>query len=134
MSLLADYSLADVFWSMLWFFFFFIFIYLFIVLLSDIFRSHDLSGWGKALWVIFLVVFPLVGCLVYLIARGGSMHERAAAQAQQQEAKFRQYVQEAAAPSAGTSTADELAKLADLKEKGVLDEAEYQQLKAKALA
>ena len=134
MSVLADYSLADVFWSMLWFFFFFIFIYLFIVLLSDIFRSHDLSGWGKALWVIFLVIFPLVGCLVYLIARGGSMHERAAAEAQRQEAKFRQYVQEAAAPSSGTSTADELAKLADLKEKGVLDDAEYQQLKAKALA
>jgi hypothetical protein len=134
MSLLADYSLADVFWSMLWFFFFFIFIYLFIVLLSDIFRSHDLSGWGKALWVIFLVVLPLFGCLVYLIARGGSMHERAAAETQRQEAKFRQYVQEAAAPSAGTSTADELVKLADLKEKGVLDEAEYQQLKAKALA
>ncbi len=134
MSLLADYSLADVFWSMVWFFFFFIFIYLFIVLLTDIFRSHDLSGWGKALWVIFLVVLPLIGCLVYLIARGGSMHERAAAEAQKREAAFRQYVQSAAVPSSGTSTADELAKLADLKEKGVLDEAEYQQLKAKALA
>jgi hypothetical protein len=133
MSVLADYSLADVFWSMLWFFFFFIFIYLFIVLLTDIFRSHDLSGWGKALWTVFLVILPLIGCLVYLIARGGSMHERAAAEAQRQESRFRQYVQEAAAPSSA-STADELAKLAELKERGVLDDAEYQQLKAKALA
>jgi hypothetical protein len=66
--------------------------------LGDLFRSHDLSGWAKALWFIFILIFPLLGVLVYLIARSGKMHEHAARDAQLQEQQFRQYVQEAAGP------------------------------------
>ena len=127
---LAEFGTGQVFWSMLWFFMFFIWIWLLIIVFSDIFRSQDLSGWGKALWSIFVIVLPYLGVFVYLIARGHKMSEHAAAAAQQQDAAFRQYVQQAAAPS----TADELQKLADLKASGAIDDAEYQRLKAKAMA
>jgi hypothetical protein len=132
MLVAAEWGSGQVFWSMLWFFMFFIWLWLLIIVFSDIFRSPDLSGWGKALWSIFIIIVPYLGVFVYLIARGHKMHEHAAAAAQQQEAAFRQYVQQAAvAPS---STADELTKLADLKAKGAIDDAEYERLKAKALA
>jgi hypothetical protein len=121
-----------VFWSFLWFFLFFIWIWLLIVVFSDIFRSHDLSGWAKALWIIFVVILPYLGVFVYLIARGRHMQEHAVADAKQRDADFRQYVQSAAAPSS-SNTADELARLADLRDKGVISEAEFQQAKAKAL-
>jgi hypothetical protein len=130
MLVAAEWGSGQVFWSMLWFFMFFIWLWLLIIVFSDIFRSPDLSGWGKALWSIFVIILPYLGVFVYLIARGHKMHEHAAAAAQQQEAAFRQYVQQAATPSA----ADELTKLADLKAKGAIDDAEYQRLKAKALA
>jgi hypothetical protein len=126
-----DYPLLDVFWTMLEFFFFFIWIWLLIIVFGDIFRSRDLGGFAKALWTIFVIVIPLVGVLVYLIARGGSMHERAVERAQQQDQAFQAYVQEAAASS---STADELARLADLKASGAITEEEFQAAKAKALA
>ena len=126
-----DYPLLDVFWTMLEFFFFFIWIWLLIIVFGDIFRSRDMSGFAKALWTIFVIVIPLVGVLVYLIARGGSMHERAVERAQQQDQAFQAYVQEAAASS---STADELARLADLKASGAITEEEFQAAKAKALA
>ena len=128
--ILADWQVGEVFWSMLWFTLFFIWIWLLIVVFTDIFRSHDLSGGVKALWVIFVILVPYLGVFVYLIARGHKMSEHAAQAAAQQEAATRQYVQSVA----GTSPAEELGKLADLREKGVIDEAEYQQLKAKALA
>jgi hypothetical protein len=121
-----------VFWSFLWFFLFFIWIWLLIVVFSDIFRSHDLSGWAKALWIIFVVIVPYLGVFVYLIARGGRMQEHAAADAKRQDTEFRQYVQSATA-SSSSNTADELARLADLRDKGVISEAEFQQAKAKAL-
>ena len=127
----AEWGTGQVFWSMLWFFLWFIWLWILIMVLMDIFRSPDLSGWGKALWVIFVVFLPYLGVFVYLIARGHKMSEHAAQQAQAQDAAFRQYVQEAAGPS---SAADELAKLADLKAKGVIDDAEFERLKAKALA
>jgi hypothetical protein len=130
MLVAAEWGSGQVFWSMLWFFLFFIWLWLLIIVFSDIFRSPDLSGWGKALWSIFIIVVPYFGVFVYLIARGHKMHEHAAAAAQQQEAAMRQYVQQVTAPSA----ADELTKLADLKAKGAIDDAEYQRLKAKALA
>ena len=126
-----DYPLLDVFWTMLEFFFFFIWIWLLIIVFGDIFRSRDMSGFAKALWTIFVIVIPLVGVLVYLIARGGSMHERVVERAQQQDQAFQAYVQEAAASS---STADELARLADLKASGAITEEEFQAAKAKALA
>ena len=129
----AEFGTGQVFWSFLWFFLFFIWIWLLIVVFSDIFRSHDLSGWAKALWIIFVVIVPYLGVFVYLIARGGRMQEHAAADAKRQDTEFRQYVQSATA-SSSSNTADELARLADLRDKGVISEAEFQQAKAKALA
>ena len=135
MSLLADssYPLLNVFWTMFEFFLWVIWIWILIVVFIDIFRSQDLSGWGKALWFLFVLFIPLIGVLVYLIARGGSMHERAAAQARQQDQEFRSYVQQAAA-STPASTADQLAKLADLRERGVISAEEFEREKAKVLS
>jgi len=131
--LAADFGSGEVFLSMLWFFLFFIWIWLLIIVFSDIFRSKDLSGWAKALWVIFVIVLPYLGIFVYLIARGHKMSEHAAEAAAAQDAAARQYIQSAVAQD-GTSAADELAKLADLRAKGVIDDAEFERLKAKALA
>jgi hypothetical protein len=130
--ILAEFGSGQVFLSMLWFFLFFIWIWLLIVVFSDIFRSHDLSGWAKALWVIFVIIVPYLGVFVYLIARGHKMQEHAIDQAQRQDAAMRQYVQSVASP--GTGSADEIARLADLRDKGVITDAEFQQAKAKALA
>jgi Short C-terminal domain/Phospholipase_D-nuclease N-terminal len=130
--LLAEFGTGQVFWSMLWFFLWIVWIWLLIVVFSDIFRSHDLSGWGKALWTIFVIFVPYLGVFVYLIARGHKMQEHAVEAAQQNEAAMRQYVQ-TAAKADGKGTADELSQLADLRDRGILTEAEFQQAKAKAL-
>ena len=127
------YPLLGIFWTMLEFFLFFLWIWLLIIIFSDIFRSHDMGGLAKALWVIFVIIIPFLGVLIYLIARGGSMHERAAAQAAQQQKAFDSYVREAAATS-GDNTADQLSKLADLKSKGVITDAEFDAQKAKLLS
>jgi uncharacterized membrane protein YcjF (UPF0283 family) len=127
------YPILDFFLTMLYFFLFIIWIWLLIMVFMDIFRSHDLGGWAKALWVIFIIILPFLGVFVYLIARGGKMHERAAAQAAQQQKAFDQYVKQAAA-SPGESSADQLHKLADLKSSGVLTDAEFEAQKAKILA
>ena len=129
---LADFGTGQVFLSMLYFFLFFIWIWLLIVVFADIFRSDDLSGWAKALWVIFVIVVPYFGVFVYLIARGHKMSEHAAESAQAQDAAQRAYIQSAAGTA--PSTADELARLADLKSQGAISEAEFENLKAKALA
>src|ERR1700758_4188285 len=92
----SSYPLLDVFWTIFLFFLWVMWFWILISVFIDIFRSHDLSGWGKALWFLFVLLIPLVGVLVYLIVRGGSMHERAARQAQQQDQAFREYVQNAA--------------------------------------
>ncbi len=128
-----EFGTGQVFWSMLWFFCFFIWIWLLIMVFSDIFRSHDMSGWVKALWIVFVVVLPYLGVLVYLIARGKEMTQHRIDDAQRMDAAQRQYIQSVAG-SGGASAADEIARLADLKEKGVIDEAEFQAGKAKALA
>src|SRR6266550_6392493 len=132
MVLATAFGTGQVFWSMLWFFMFFIWIWLLITVFADIFRSHDLGGFAKALWVIFVIVVPYLGVFVYLIARGHKMSEHAMQAAQAQDAAQRAYIQSAAGTS--PSTADELARLADLKNQGVLSDAEFEQLKAKALA
>ena len=132
--MLAEFGTGQVFWSMLWFFLFFIWIWMLIMVFSDIFRSQDLSGWGKALWSIFTIVVPYLGVFVYLIARGPKMSQRAIADSQARDAEFRAYVQDAAAGVGGTSTASELAKLAELRASGAISEAEFQQAKAQALA
>jgi Short C-terminal domain/Phospholipase_D-nuclease N-terminal len=127
-----SYPLADIFVTMLEFFLFFAWIWLLIIVFGDIFRSRDLSGWGKALWVLLVAIVPLFGVLVYLIARGGKMQQRQIEAAQAQQQAFQQYVQEAASPSANGS-AGQVAKLADLRDRGVISEAEFQQEKAKVL-
>jgi Phospholipase_D-nuclease N-terminal/Short C-terminal domain len=126
-------SLWDVLVSIFWFMLLFAWIWLLITILSDIFRDHSTSGGMKAVWVLFIIVLPWLGALVYLIARGGSMNERARAQAERQDQAFRQYVQQAASSSGTPSDADELVKLADLHDRGRLSQAEYEQAKAKVL-
>src|SRR5262245_7606695 len=118
----AEFGTGQVFWSMLWFFLFFIWIWLLIAVFGDIFRSDDLSGWGKALWTILVIVVPYLGVLVYLIVRGGKMRQREARDAQQADASMRQYIRETA--GTGSGPADELAKLADLHDRGVLSDTE----------
>jgi hypothetical protein len=130
---LAVFGTGQVLWSMLWFFAFFIFIWLLIVVFGDIFRSDDLSGWAKALWTIFVIFLPYLGIFVYLIARGGKMQKHAVQEAQAEDTAFRQYVQ-SAVNSNGTSAADEISQLVDLRNKGVITDEEFQQAKAKALA
>jgi hypothetical protein len=130
--LASSYPILDIFWSMLQIFVFIIWIWLLIVVFGDIFRSHDMGGLAKALWVIFVVILPYLGLLIYLIARGGSMHERAVAQAQHQQKAFDSYMRQTAGSAGGT--ADELSKLADLKSKGVITDAEFEAQKAKLLA
>jgi ABC-type multidrug transport system fused ATPase/permease subunit len=128
----TNYPVLDAFLTMLWFFLFVIWIWLLIMVFIDIFRSHDMGGFAKALWVIFIIILPFLGVLVYLIARGGKMHERAAAEAAQQQKAFDTYVKQTA--GSGGSTADQLSKLADLKSQGVLSDAEFEAQKAKILA
>jgi type VI protein secretion system component VasK len=126
-----DYPLLGIFWTMLWFFLFFIWIWILITVFADIFRSHDIGGFAKALWVIFIIVLPFLGVLIYLIARGKSMQDRAIQRASSQEQEFRGYVQEVAG---GSGAADQLTKLAELKERGVLTDAEFDTEKAKILS
>jgi Short C-terminal domain/Phospholipase_D-nuclease N-terminal len=126
-----SYPLLDAFWTIFEIFLWVIWIWILIWIFIDIFRSHDLSGWAKALWFLFVLFIPLIGVLVYLIARGGSMHERAVQQAQQQDQEFRKYVQDAAGPQ---NTADQLSKLADLRDRGVITPEEFEREKAKVLS
>ena len=129
----SSYPLLNVFWTMLEFFLWVAWIWILIAVLIDIFRSADLSGWGKALWFLFVLLIPLFGVLVYLIARGGKMHERAIRQEQQQEEAFRSYAQ-AAATDSSVGPADQLAKLAALRDQGTITAAEFERGKAKILS
>ena len=126
-----NYPILDLLWTMFMFFVFVLWIWLLISVFMDIFRSHDLGGWSKALWVLFVIILPFLGVFVYLIARGGKMHERAAEQAAQQQKAFDAYVKQAAGSG---SSVDELAKLADLKQSGAITDAEFEAQKAKLLA
>jgi hypothetical protein len=131
--LASSYPVLDIFLTTLYFFLFFIWIWLLIMVFADVFRSHDMGGWAKALWVIFIIIMPYLGVLVYLIVRGGKMHERAAQQAALQQKAFDQYVRQTA-HSSSEGSADQLSKLADLKSQGVLTDAEFEAQKAKILA
>ena len=126
-----SYPILGAFWTILMIFLWVIWFWILITIFIDLFRSHDLSGWAKALWFIFILIFPLIGVLVYLIARGGKMHEHAVKDARRQDAEFRSYVQEAAGSQ---SPADQLAKLADLRDRGVISPEEFEREKAKVLA
>jgi len=126
-----SYPLLGAFWTIFIIFLWVIWFWILITIIIDLFRSHDLSGFAKALWFIFIIFLPLIGVLVYLIARGGKMHEHAVKDARRQEADFRSYVQEAAGSQ---SPADQLAKLADLRDRGVITPQEFEREKAKILA
>jgi hypothetical protein len=125
----ADYPFMDVFWSILIFFFWVIWIWIVVTVLVDIFRRHDIGGWAKAAWVVFVVVLPWLGVLIYLIAQHDGMRERSMKQAQAQRQQFDQYVQETAGGSAG-----EIAQAKQLLDEGAITQAEFDALKAKALS
>ncbi|GHJ92510.1 MULTISPECIES: SHOCT domain-containing protein [Streptomyces] len=132
-----DYPLLNVFWTMMWFFLWIMWLFLLFKVISDIFRDHEMSGWGKAGWLIFCILLPYLGVLVYVIARGKGMSRRDAQQAKDAEARFQEYIRQTAgtqAAAGGPSASDELARLADLKTKGAISEEEFQQAKAKVLA
>jgi predicted PurR-regulated permease PerM len=128
--LASSYPLLNLFWTMLMIFLFVFWIFILIQIVVDIFRSHDMGGWAKALWLIFILILPFLGVLVYLIARGGKMQQHQVEAAKEQQQAFNSYVQQAA----GTSTADQLATLAKLKDNGTLTEAEFEAQKAKLLS
>ena len=122
--------LLHMLWLMFLFFLMIAWIWVIIGVISDIFRSKDLGGWGKGLWALFIIIIPWLGVLSYLIVRGGGMQERTLHAITEVEKIQRAYIKEAA----GVSTADELIKLADLRDKGVLTEEEFKAHKAKLLA
>lgn len=129
--LAADYPLLNVFLSFLYFFIFVLWIFLVFTVFVDLFRSRDVSGLGKAVWVVFIILLPLIGVLAYLIIRGGSMHERAEQAAAAQDRAMRSYIQEAAGTT--PSAADEVAKLAALRDQGALTSEEFEAQKARLL-
>jgi hypothetical protein len=125
-----NYPLLDIFLSMLWFFLWVLWIFLVVRILIDIFASDDMSGWAKAGWAILVIIVPLFGVLVYIIVRGPSMQERQQREARAQDEAFRAKVQDAA----GTSSASELSKLADLHQRGVISDAQFEREKDKILS
>jgi hypothetical protein len=130
MIVATDWGVGQVLLSIIWIALFFIWIMLLLNVFSDIFRSHDLTGPAKALWTVFVIVFPYLGVFAYVLIRGQKMSEHAHQAALHNEETLRQYLRDTAGPSA----ADELTKLAALKDQGVIDDAEFQHLKAKILA
>lgn len=125
-------SLGDIFWWTLWFFAFFAYLWVVIAIITDLFRDHQLNGWLKAVWIIFLIFFPFITALVYLIARGKGMGERAQKEARQYQAATDEYIRATAGTAA--SPADEIAKAKSLLDAGTISQAEYDQLKARALS
>lgn len=125
-----DYPLMETFLSFLYFFLMVIWIWIAILVVIDVFRSHDMGGVAKALWVVFIIFLPYLGVFIYLIARGGKMAEHRAADAQKAQAEMDSYVRDAA----GVDTAGQLEKLADLHQRGVLTDDEFAAQKAKLLA
>ncbi|PYC82662.1 hypothetical protein C7C46_09895 [Streptomyces tateyamensis] len=130
-----DHPLLNAFWMMLWFFLWIMWLFLLFKIVMDIFRSHDMGGWGKAGWLVFVIVLPFLGVLVYLIARGGSMGDRDAQEAARREKAAQDYIRQAAVGGGGGNGAvDQLTKLAELKAKGELTQEEFDRAKAKLLA
>ena len=133
--IVADVSFIDIFWSMLWFFFLFIWIMILVHILSDLFRDHTLSGGTKPLWVLFLVFLPFLAVLIYLFTRGKGMAERAATRQQQAQDQFEGYVRTVASSGdASAPPAEQIAQAKQLLDAGTIDQAEFDRLKAKALA
>jgi uncharacterized membrane protein YcjF (UPF0283 family) len=129
MLIAADYPFLDVLWTMIIFFAWLAWIWIAITVFTDVFRRQDISGWGKAAWVIFVIVLPFLGVLVYLIAQHDAMRERQAKTVQAQQQAFDQYVKEAAGGSAA-----EIAKAKELLDSGAISQAEFERIKQRALA
>jgi hypothetical protein len=128
---LAAYTFGDVMWSMFVFFAWILFFWMLFVVFGDLFSRHDISGWAKAGWTLFVIILPFLGIFVYLIAEGKGMGERSLARAQAQQAQMDDYVRSVATSG---SAMDDLAKGKELLDSGAITQAEYDQLKAKALA
>ncbi|MFL6141435.1 MAG: SHOCT domain-containing protein [Labedaea sp.] len=126
-------TLWDFMVSIFWFMLLFAWIWMLIMILTDVFRDHELSGWGKALWTLFLIFIPWLGALVYLIARGGAMQERAITHEARNMSGLNRYMQATTAASSAPSTADELGKLVDLRDRGAISPEDYDLAKAKVL-
>ena len=131
MLIAADYPFLDIFWTMLIFFCWVIWIWMVIGIFADIFSRHDISGWSKALWCVFIIVLPFLGVLIYLIANSNGMAERKMGQVQAQRAEFDDYVKNVAASSGPAAEIDKAKQLLD---SGAITQAEFDALKAKALA
>ncbi len=132
---MSSYPLLNAFLTMFWLFVWILWIFLVIRIIMDIFRSHDLGGWGKAGWLVLVLLLPFIGVIAYLIARGQHMTEHEVRDAQKQEEAFRSYVRDAASSSSngGNGQADQLSKLADLRDQGIISDEEFQRGKAKIL-
>ena len=129
MLLAADYPFLNILWTMIIFFAWVAWFWILITVFADLFRRHDIGGWGKAAWVVFLIVLPFLGTLIYLIAQHDGMRERSVKQAEAQQAAFDRYVRDAAGGSAA-----EIAKAKELLDSGAITQAEFDAIKAKAVA
>ena len=127
----SDYPFLDVFWSMLIFFLWVAWIWLLITILTDVFRRHDLSGWGKALWVIFVIILPFLGVLIYMIVESKGMAERNIQTQRQYQQMADDHIRTVAG---GSDPAEQIAKAKQLLDSGAISADEYAALKAKALA
>ena len=123
----AEWQVGQVFWSMLWFTMFFLWIWILIIVFGDIFRSRELGGWGKALWSLFIIFLPYLGVFVYFIARGNKMGQHQIEEAERADLAMRSYVRETVA----SSPVDDLAMLVDLRDRGVINEAEFEDMRAR---
>ena len=132
MILAADYPFLNILWSMIIFFAWVIWIWIMIIILSDVFRRKDISGWGKAAWIVFLIVLPFVGVLVYLIAQHDGMTKRSEEAAMAQKSQFDDYVRNVG--GSGGGSAAEIEKAKQLLDSGAITQDEFAALKAKALA
>jgi ABC-type transport system involved in cytochrome bd biosynthesis fused ATPase/permease subunit len=128
--LTADFTLGDALLTVLEIFLFVIYFWILITIIGDLFRDHQLSGWAKAGWVLLLLVLPFLGALIYLIARGEGMRERAV----KEQAEVRKHMDAYVRETAGTSPVDDLHKLSELKDKGAISDAEFERAKAKLLS
>jgi predicted ferric reductase len=125
-------SFWDFFWLLIWTFFFVMYLMILFHIIGDLFRDKDLSGWWKALWIIFLIIFPFLAAFIYLIARGRGMAERQAGEMRKAQVATDQYIKSVA--SQGSSPADQIASAKSLLDSGAITQPEFEQLKAKALA
>jgi len=132
MIVAADYPFLNIFWTMILFFAWVIWIWMIVVILTDVFRRRDISGWAKAAWTVFLIILPFIGVLTYLIAQGEGMNARRTEDAQVARSQFDDYVKTVAAQDA--TPASEIQRAKELLDSGTITAAEYESLKAKALA